>query len=186
MEERSVESPAMSPANRLGTGLLCLESQRLFAVFRIVFGLAFLADGILKWFLFAQGNMQSTIDGMVISSSVITANWVLFGVAIGLGETLGGIFLIVGIFQKPAAAWSAAIMFSIWITGGFGGWYSPTLGWMPVGQTDLGGDLMLALIYLLLFFVPASDYSLSEYLKLPDRLTTRGTFRYNVLGVLFR
>ena len=151
--------------------------QKVLAAMRVVFGFAFLLDGLLKWVLFAQGNMQATIAGMTIAPSFIVSNWVFFGVMVGLGETFGGLFLILGIFQRPAAAWSMVIMFSIWLLGGLGGWYDPSAGWVTAGQTDLGGDLMLMLVFLFLVFVPTSAYSLSQRLRLPERLASGNTFK---------
>ena len=151
--------------------------QKLLAAMRVVFGFAFLLDGMLKWVLFAQGNMQATVASMTIAPDFILANWVLVGVLVGLGETFGGLFLILGIFQRPAAAWSMVIMFSIWLMGGFGGWYDPSAGWVTAGQTDLGGDLMLMLVFLFLVFVPLSAYSLSHRLRLTERLAPGNSFK---------
>ncbi len=134
---------------------------------RILFGAIFLFDGALKWLLFAQGNMQGTIQSFGIG--YLSNNWVLVGTLVGLGETFGGLALIAGIFQRPAALWSSAIMFSIWAFGGYGGLY--TNGVFSLNnQTDPGGDLMLALVFLVLVFAPYA-YGLASRLRLRERFT---------------
>ena len=148
-------------------------SQKFWATFRVLFGVIFLFDGILKWYLFASNQMQGVINGMYYTPAWLTANWLLFGVMIGLGETFGGIFLLVGIFQKPAALWSALVCFSIWAFGGFGG-YPSAIGssWSTAGYTDPGGDLMLAIVFLFIFAVAVwgkNRYSLSARLRLQER-----------------
>ena len=141
-------------------------SVRAFSAMRILFGMVFVLDGSLKWILFQQGTMQATIQSFGYAS--LSNNWVLFGTLVALGETLGGLALIVGLFQRPAAIWSALIMFSIWAVGGFGGAYVLGTGWSFAGYTDPGGDLMLALAFLVLIFSPYA-YGLASRLKLRDR-----------------
>ena len=141
-------------------------SVRAFSAMRILFGMVFVLDGSLKWILFQQGTMQATIQSFGYAS--LSNNWVLFGTLVALGETLGGLALIVGLFQRPAAIWSALIMFSIWAVGGFGGAYVLGTGWSFAGYTDPGGDLMLALAFLVLIFSPYA-YGLASRLRLRDR-----------------
>ena len=141
-------------------------STRAYSAMRIIFGLVFLLDGVLKWILFQQGTMQATVQGFGIS--VFSDNWVLFGALVALGETAGGLALVVGLFQRPAALWSASIMLSIWVAGGFGGAYAFGSGWSFAGYTDPGGDLMLALAFLGLVFSPYA-YSLASRFRLRER-----------------
>ena len=141
-------------------------SVRALSAMRILFGVVFLFDGMLKWTLFAQGTMQATIQSF--GYDFLSNNWVAFGTLVALGETLGGLALIVGVFPRPAAIWSAAIMFSIWAFGGFGGAYVQGSGWSFVGYTDPGGDLKLALVFVVLIFAPCA-YSLASRLKLRER-----------------
>ena len=141
-------------------------SVRAFSAMRVLFGIVFILDGSLKWILFQQGTMQATIQSF--GYATLSNNWALFGALVALGETIGGFALVVGLFQRPAAIWSAAIMFSIWTAGGFGGAYVLGTGWSFVGYTDPGGDLMLALAFLVLIFSPYA-YSLASRLKLQDR-----------------
>lgn len=140
-------------------------AEKLWATLRIVFGAVFFADGMLKWVLLAQGNLQATVQTMYFTSPGMMANWFLLGVLVGLGETFGGLFLMLGVFQRPAALWSAAIMLVIYVFGGFDGWY---LG--AAGKIDVGGDLTLVLVFLLLALVVPTRYGLSSYLRLPERL----------------
>ena len=141
-------------------------SVRAFSAMRLLFGAIFILDGSLKWVLFQQGTMQATIQSF--GYGFLSTHWVLFGALVALGETFGGIALVVGLFPRPAAMWSAAIMFSIWVAGGFGGAYVLGIGWSFVGYTDPGGDLMLALTFVGLIFAPYA-YSLASRLKLRDR-----------------
>ncbi len=164
-------------------------AQKFWAAFRILFGVIFLFDGILKWYLLASNQMQGIIDGMggmiYYTPAWLTTNWFLFAVMVGLGETLGGVFLLLGIFQKPAALWSAFVCLSIWAFGGFGG-YPSAIGssWSTAGYTDPGGDLMLALVYLFIFAVATwgeNRYSLSARLRLRERFIS-GTGTLAKLG----
>lgn len=150
---------------------------RAYSAMRILFGAVFVLDGTLKWVLFQQGTMQATVQSF--GYDALSNNWVLFGTMVALGETLGGLALIVGLFQRPAAIWSAAIMFSIWSAGGFGGAYVLGTGWSFVGYTDPGGDLMLAFAFLGLIFAPYA-YSLASRLKLRDRWSS-GSLREKLL-----
>ncbi len=141
-------------------------SIRTYSAMRVIFGAVFLLDGTFKWILFQQGTMQATVQSF--GYAVLSDNWMLFGALVALGETAGGLAMIVGLFQRPAAMWSATIMFSIWVAGGFGGAYTLGTGWSFAGYTDPGGDLMLALAFSVLVFSPYA-YSLASRLKLRDR-----------------
>jgi len=138
---------------------------------RILFGAIFLFDGMLKWVLFATGQMQGVIDGEFYTPAWLTTNWVLFGTLVGLGETFGGLLLVLGVFQRPAAVWSALVMGFIWAFGGFGG-YPAAIGasWSTAGYTDPGGDLMLALVFVILVFAPYA-YGLAPRWKLRERFS---------------
>lgn len=137
-------------------------SVRLLSAARILFGSIFFFDGLLKWYLFQQGQMQAVIQGFGVGA--LSAHWVLVGVLVGLGETTAGLCLALGIFQRPAAIGAAAIMTLIWVFGGYGGYGLP-------GYTDLGGDLMLALIFGVLAFAPTA-YGLAARWQLPARWPT--------------
>lgn len=133
---------------------------------RIMFGVVFLFDGILKWILFQQGTMQGVVQGF--GYDWLSNNWYAVGLLVALGETMGGLLLILGLFQRPAALWSAAIMFGIWVLGGYGGAYIQGTGWSFVGYTDPGGDLMLALVFVALIFAPYA-YGLASRFHLRDK-----------------
>ena len=143
-----------------------MSAVKGYSAMRVLFGAVFLLDGTLKWVLFEQGTMQSTVQSF--GYSVLSSNWMLFGGLVALGETMGGLLLVLGLFQRPAAIWSATIMLSIWTVGGFGGAYVLGTGWSFVGYTDPGGDLMLALAFVVLIFSPYA-YSLASRLRLRDR-----------------
>lgn len=137
---------------------------------RMLFGAIFLFDGALKWVLFQQGQMQGVVQGF--GFDYLSANWVAVGATVGLGETLAGIAILVGLFQRPAAIAAASIMGLIWAFGGYN-------GWGQAGYTDLGGDLMLALVFVVLVFVPTS-YGLAARLRLRERWSG-GTLRDRLL-----
>lgn len=158
-----------STANVTGEIQVGLNATKTLSAARVLFGAIFLFDGILKWILFEQGTMQATIQSFGISA--LSSNWVVVGALVGLGETLGGIALIVGLFQRPAALWCSAIMFGIWGFSGFDGAYVQGSGWSFVGYTDPGGDLMLALIFLVLVFAPYA-YGLAPRLRLRERFAS--------------
>jgi uncharacterized membrane protein YphA (DoxX/SURF4 family) len=148
-------------------------SVRLISAARILFGAIFLFDGLLKWYLIQQGQMQGVVQGF--GFDVLSNNWLLVGVVVGLGETAAGAALVLGIFQRPAALGAAGIMTGIWVLGGYN-------GWGQAGYTDPGGDLMLALVFGLLAFAPAA-YGLASRWNLPERWST-GSVRDRLLRVL--
>lgn len=142
-----------------------LTSTKTLSAARILFGAVFLFDGILKWVLFQQGQMQATVQSF--GYDYLSNNWVVVGAVVGVGETLAGAALIAGLFHRPAAIGAAGIMGLIWGFGGFNGVYSSGT-WSFVGYTDLGGDLMLAMVFALLAFAPAA-YGLASRLRLRER-----------------
>lgn len=138
---------------------------------RILFGAIFIFDGFLKWVLLQNGQLAGIVQNSVMGygDAYVMNNALAFGVLVGAGETLAGIALLVGLFQKPAAITGAAIMLFIWAYGGLGGWGQP-------GYTDPGGDLMLALVFVVLIFAPTA-YGLASRFNLPERLAGRSTGR---------
>jgi uncharacterized membrane protein YphA (DoxX/SURF4 family) len=130
---------------------------------RILFGLIFLFDGILKWQLIATNQMQGVVQMFnFYNYAYVNSNWLAFGALIGVAETVAGIALILGLCQKPAAIIAAAVMFFIWGFGGYGG-----AGY--AGYTDPGGDLMLALVFVVLVFAPTA-YGLASRFQLREKL----------------
>jgi len=133
---------------------------------RILFGLIFLFDGIMKWQLIASNQMQGVVGSVnVYNVGALNTYWYQFGLLIAIGETLAGICLALGLFQRPSALIAALIMGLIWAFGGFGG---AVPGYWWSGYTDPGGDLMLGLIFLVLVFAPAA-YGVASRLRLPQR-----------------
>jgi uncharacterized membrane protein YphA (DoxX/SURF4 family) len=130
---------------------------------RILFGLIFLFDGILKWQLLATTQMQGAVQMVnFYNLGYVNDNWLAFGVLVGVAETVAGLGLILGLFQKPSALVASMVMFFIWGFSGYGG-----AGY--AGYTDPGGDLMLALIFLALVFAPTA-YGLAARFHLRERL----------------
>ena len=152
---------------------MSVMSVKILSAMRITFGVIFLFDGMLKWYLFATGQMQDLIAGY--GYDFLTNNWVAVGTLVAVGETAAGMGLILGIFQKPSAIVGAAIMFLIWGFGGFEGLYTPDGGWaIPAGFTDPGGDLMLAIVFTFLVFAPTA-YGLAARYRLRERWNTSST-----------
>jgi uncharacterized membrane protein YphA (DoxX/SURF4 family) len=173
-EHRSLE--AVVPVNER----TAQNAAKTLSAMRVLFGVIFLFDGILKWILIEQGTMQATIQ--VFGISYLSSNWSAVGTLTALGETFGGIALIAGIFQRPAAIWCSVIMFGIWGFGGFDGAYVQGTGWSFTGYTDPGGDLMLALVFLVLVFAPYA-YGLASRYRLRDRFPT-GSIKDRLLRFL--
>lgn len=151
-------------------GVFASENRavRAFSGTRILFGAIFLIDGLLKWILIQQSLMQGAVQSVnVFGYSFINDNWLAFGLAVAIGETLGGTAIMIGLFQRPAALGSAAIMFALWAFSGYGGAYMAGV-WSLQGYTDPGGDLVLALIFVALVFSPYA-YGLAWRFKLRDR-----------------
>lgn len=132
------------------------DSDKALSAARIVFGVALFFDGVLKWQLISNGQIQSVVSGFGIAA--FSANWYLIGVVVALAETVGGLALALGVFQRTAAIGSAALSFLFWGFTGLGGLGTP-------GQVDLGGDLMFALAFAVLVFAP-NCYGLSARLGL--------------------
>ncbi len=156
-------------ATRSVDRMVATHATQTLSAARILFGSIFLFDGILKWILFEQGTMQATIQSF--GYATLSSNWVAVGAAVALGETFGGLALLLGLFQRPAAVGSSAIMFGIWGLSGFDGAYVQGTGWSFVGYTDPGGDLMLALVFLVLVFAPYA-YGLASRFRLRERFPT--------------
>ena len=149
------------------------SSVKLVSAARILFGSIFLFDGALKWYLFQQGQMQGVIQGF--GYDWLSNQWLLVGVIVALGETAAGLALVLGLFQRPAALGAAGIMGSIWVLGGFN-------GWGQAGYTDPGGDLMLALVFVVLAFAPTA-YGIASRWGLRARWST-GSLRDRALRLL--
>lgn len=144
------------------------DATKTLSAMRILFGAIFVFDGAMKWVLLQQGQLQSVVQGSVLGSTnplyganFVADNWLFFGALIGTCETLAGLALVAGLFQRPAALGAASIMGFIWAYGGFNGFGQP-------GYTDPGGDLMLGLVFLVLAFAPAA-YGLASWLHLRER-----------------
>ncbi len=154
-------------------------AEMLWIAVRIVFGAVFLIDGILKWVLMSQGALSSAVLGMYFSTPAMASQSLLLGILVGLGETFGGLFLMLGIFQRPAALWSSAIMLAIYVMGGFDSWYTGFSG-----KVDLGGDLSLSLVYIMLTLVVPLRFGLSSHFHLPERIAPKDTSFHRLVRAL--
>jgi uncharacterized membrane protein YphA (DoxX/SURF4 family) len=142
------------------------DATKVLSGARILFGAIFLFDGILKWDLFATGQMQGIVQGYGVT--YLSNNWLLFGGLVAVGETAAGGALLLGLFQRPAAIVAATIMTLIW---GFGNIQATGNFWgISAGYTDPGGDLMLALVFVVLIFAPYA-YGLASRFHLRERFS---------------
>lgn len=87
---------------------------------------------------------------------------------VAVGETVAGIALRTGLFQRVGATIGAGVMLSILTFGGHGGAKLWGNGWSLTGYTDPGGDLMPALLFVVLVFAPTA-YGVASRLRLRER-----------------
>jgi uncharacterized membrane protein YphA (DoxX/SURF4 family) len=136
-----------------------VDSTKVLSGARILFGAIFLFDGILKWDLFATGQMQGVVQSFGVPA--LSTHWLLFGALVGVGETAAGAALVVGLFQRPAAIVATVVMGLIWAFGNLAA--TGNYGGFSAGYTDPGGDLMLALTFAVLVFAPCAYGLASRY-----------------------
>ena len=132
---------------------------------RIIFGLVWVVDAILKW----QPQFQNTFVDQVTAArdgqtgliqgwisfwaGVVTINPLLFARIEATTETALAVFLILGIFSNLTFIVGIFVSLSIWtIPEGFGGPY------MPGSSTDIGTAFPYALLFAVLLFLSAGSY----------------------------
>ena len=132
---------------------------------RIIFGLVWVVDAILKW----QPQFQNTFVDQVTAArdgqtgliqgwisfwaGVVTINPLLFARIEATTETALAVFLILGIFSNLTFITGIFLSLGIWaIPEGLGGPY------VPGQSTDIGTAFPYALIYALLLFLSAGSY----------------------------
>ncbi len=143
-----------------------IATLRAFTIFRIVFGLVWLIDGVMK-FVWLQA---SDVVNLVTNSGSGQPNWLsgwysfwtnsvtsapatyLYG--IGAVEVLLGLGLIVGFLRKITYFAGIILSVMIWaIDEGFGGPYGP-------GSTDIGAAIMYVFVFVAIMLLERSaDYS---------------------------
>ena len=139
--------------------------QKGVGIARIIFGLVWVVDAILKW----QPQFQNTFVDQLTSArdgqtgliqgwisfwaGVVTINPLLFARIEATTETALAVFLILGIFSNLTFITGIFLSLSIWtIPEGFGGPY------VPGQSTDIGTAFPYALLFALLLFLSAGSY----------------------------
>ena len=132
---------------------------------RIIFGLVWVVDAILKW----QPQFQNTFVDQLTSArdgqtgliqgwisfwaGVVTINPLLFARIEATTETALAVFLILGIFSNLTFITGIFLSLGIWaIPEGLGGPY------VPGQSTDIGTAFPYALLFALLLFLSAGSY----------------------------
>ncbi len=135
---------------------------RAFTIFRISFGLVWVIDGAMKFFMQPSDvvnlvtNAGSEQPGWLsgwfsfwISTVTNASSSFLYGV--GLLELTLGIALILGLLRKPAYFAGILLSLMIWaVDEGFGGPYAP-------GSTDIGAAIMYVFVFVALVILERSE-----------------------------
>lgn len=139
--------------------------QKGVGIARIIFGLVWVVDAILKW----QPQFQSTFVEQVTAArdgqtgfiqgwisfwaSLVTINPLLFARLEAATETALAVFLILGIFSNLTFITGIFLSLGIWtVPEGFGGPY------IPGQSTDIGAAFLYALLFAVLLFLSAGSY----------------------------
>lgn len=145
--------------------------------FRILLGVAWLADGVLK---FTSGFVNNFLDSVQASqanapgwlsgwfsfwAAQATANSTAIVYTVGALEVALGLALIIGFMRKIAYAGGVALALLIWaVPEGFGGPYQS-----GSGGTDIGTGIIYAIAFLGLILINAtfgpSRYSLDFHIE---------------------
>ena len=160
-----------------GDGWWVRNAQPLKTGFRILLGLIWLIDGILKFtsgfvdgFLAAvqnsQANAPSWLSGWYsfwVAQATSSAPLIVY--TVGILEVVLGLALILGFMRKIAYAGGVILSLLIWaIPEGFGGPYQS-----GAGGTDVGTGVIYAVAFLGLILINAtygpSRYSLDFYIE---------------------
>ncbi|MCI4335928.1 MAG: DoxX family protein [Thermoplasmata archaeon] len=153
------------------------HAHSLKTVFRILLGVVWLIDGVLKFtsgfvgsfqdnVLTAQGNAPSWLSGWYsFWAAQAGANGPLIVYTVGTLELALGLALIFGFMRKIAYAGGVILSLLIWaVPEGFGGPYQ-----VGAGGTDVGTGVIYAVAFLGLILVNAtygpSRYSLDYYIE---------------------
>ncbi|MCW6160163.1 MAG: DoxX family membrane protein [Candidatus Micrarchaeales archaeon] len=149
--------------------------DKLKSAIRIIFGIVWLIDGLLKFTpgtaaAFPQliqnaGNGQPgwLIPWFDFWSSVVGPDPFFWATLVGVGEILIGIGLIVGGIRKITYTVGMVLSLFIWaVPEGFGGPYGP-------GSTDIGTGIIYSLVFVCLMVINAgygpSKYSIDAWIE---------------------
>ncbi len=153
------------------------HAHPLKTIFRVLLGVAWLTDGILKYtsgyvsnFLGDVQTSQSTAPGWLSGwysfwATQATNNSTLIVYTVGTFEVLLGLALLFGFMRKFAYAGGVVLALLIWaVPEGFGGSYA-----YGSGTTDVGTGIIYAIAFLGLIVISAtygpSRYSLDYFIE---------------------
>ncbi len=138
------------------------NTVRLEMGLRVLFGLIWIIDGVMKFALMVPSDVPDLVQGagqgqpdwlgpwFNFWSGVVSANPSVFLYGIGALELAVGLALVFGFMRKTAYVGGIALSLMIWaVDEGFGGAYGP-------GSTDIGAAVMYAVIFLALMILSAS------------------------------
>jgi thiosulfate dehydrogenase [quinone] large subunit len=130
-----------------------MNGEKRFALLRIIFGIVWAIDAMLKWTPEIRSHIIDVLTHAQAGQSVWEADWIniwvqvasinpyAFGTLIAVIETMLALSLITGVFSRAALYCGAVFAFLIWsVPQGFGGPYTG-------GSTDVDSGI----VYLLLF-----------------------------------
>ena len=139
---------------------------------RVVFGLFWTADAVLKWMLLAQGiDYAKVIANGAEGQPSLIASWISywagiaaatpgFSVVVAFEETMVAIFLLLGLLTKITSLFGIVFNFLIWSTAeAFGGIFVP-------GATDIGASpLYMAMFAGLIIVQAGKQHGLDDWLS---------------------
>lgn len=148
------------------------KRPELTTALRLVFGLVWIIDGVMKFVWLGPGDVTDLVTGAGQGQPSWLQPWYTFWInavtsdpgfvlyAVGLLELALGFALLLGFLRKTIYVSGILLSLFIWsIDEGFGGPYGP-------GATDIGAAIMYVFVFfalLLLDTVPGSDkYSLDR------------------------
>jgi uncharacterized membrane protein YphA (DoxX/SURF4 family) len=167
----------VSPAVEKSASWWVRNSSPLKTTFRVLLGLVWLVDGVLKFtsgfvagfpnaVAVAQGNAPSWLSGWYSFWTNQAASYpTLIVYTVGVLEALLGVVLILGLLRKLAYTGGIVLSLLIWaVPEGFGGPYQ-----YGAGGTDVGAGVIYAVAFLGLILINAtygaSRYSLDYYIE---------------------
>jgi uncharacterized membrane protein YphA (DoxX/SURF4 family) len=153
------------------------NAHPLKTIFRLLLGIAWLTDGVLKFSSGFVDNFLSAVQSSQANAPSWLSGWFSFWATqasahpqaivytVGLLEVLLGLALVFGFLRKLAYSGGVALALLIWaVPEGFGGPYQT-----GTGGTDIGTGVIYAIAFLGLILINAtygpSRYSLDYYIE---------------------
>lgn len=160
VEQASVQQPSAERAHSPDSG-----RRRAVATVRIVFGLIWAVDAVLKWLpAFAQSSFIGSLQGARLGQPHVIAAWItmwlnvlqsdpwLFAHILAVVESLLAVCLLLGAFTNLVCLVGALLTLGIWTTAeGFGGPY-------VAGGTNIGAGLIYVLVFAVLAVSAAGSW----------------------------